>query len=299
MKVRTECPICHNSQFENGIKLKDYMITREEFHIVACAACGFHFTHPIPFEKEIGRYYKSEAYVSHSSSKKGVINFIYGIVRRVTLKQKVKWVKSVTKGTDLLDVGCGTGHFLQIAKSSGFNATGIEPDEDARSFAIEENGVMCLPQDKLYDLPGGGYDVISMWHVLEHVYDLERDLAVMAKLLRKNGKFLIAVPNMASYDAQRYGVFWAAYDVPRHLYHFQEKDIIRLMERFGFELEKIYPMKFDAYYVSMLSEKYKGGSLFSALVMGWKSNRVAKTHGYSSQVYVFQRSGIDSLGAEV
>lgn len=285
----SECPICNSKAFAPFLEVKDHMITKEEFNIVCCESCGFHFTNPIPTRENIGDYYKSDVYVSHSSSKKGMINRLYNSVRKRTLKQKVKWIDSNSTGKKLLDLGCGTGHFLRAAIDAGYNGIGIEPDEDARSFAQAENNLSPLPQGELYNLEKGSIDVVTMWHVLEHVYDLKRDVETLTQLLTKNGTIFIAVPNMNSYDARKYKSFWAAYDVPRHLYHFQENDIRNLFGQFDFELTKVLPMKYDAFYVSMLSEKYLGGSMIKALIAGFISNRKAKKYGFSSQVYVLKR----------
>ena len=285
----SECPICNNDSFSPFLEVKDHMITKEEFKIVNCDSCGFHFTNPIPTRENIGDYYKSDVYVSHSSSKKGLINRLYNSVRKRTLKQKVNWIKSNSNGKQLLDLGCGTGHFLRAVIDSGFNGIGIEPDEDARNFAKTENNLSPLPQSELYNLEKGSIDVITMWHVLEHVYDLKKDVEVLTQLVNEKGTIFIAVPNMNSYDARKYKSFWAAYDVPRHLYHFQEKDIRNLFGQFDFELTKVLPMKYDAYYVSMLSEKYLGGSMIKAIFSGFNSNRKAKKYGFSSQVYVLKR----------
>lgn len=289
MNTITECPICDKSSFSPYLDVKDHMITKEDFHIVSCDGCGFHFTNPIPSKDVIGDYYKGDAYVSHSSSKKGLINRLYNIVRKRTLQEKVRWIKSNAEGNKLLDLGCGTGHFLKAAIDAGFDGVGIEPDEDARRFAKSEHNITARPQGDLYELESGLYNVITMWHVLEHVYDLKKDVKRLTELVNKEGTIFIAVPNMNSFDAQNYKSFWAAYDVPRHLYHFQENDIRILFGQFDFELVKVLPMKYDAYYVSMLSEKYKGGSFLNAVATGFKSNRKAKSFGFSSQVYVLKR----------
>lgn len=265
------------------------MITKETFRIVKCSSCGFHFTNPIPEESKIGEYYKSEEYISHSSSNKGLINRIYNIVRNKTLKQKVQWLRNEGVGSRLLDIGSGTGHFLKVANMNGFSGTGLEPDSDARGFASSENGVACFPQSHLYSLGDASADVITMWHVLEHVYNLEKDIKEIARVLDKKGTLFIAVPNKNSFDARYYKGYWAAYDVPRHLYHFEEKDIKQLFAPFGFKLKKVLPMKYDAYYVSMLSEKYKKGFIGFGLLNGFRSNMKASKYGYSSQVYVLRR----------
>lgn len=238
---------------------------------------------------KIGDYYKSEDYVSHSSTKKGVVNAVYNKVRNYTLNQKVKLVSGLVSGKSLLDVGAGTGHFLKRAQDNGFAVLGLEPDEDARRIAHEQNGVELKTLDSLYELQPNSYDCVTMWHVLEHVYNLREDSRQIASLIKAGGVWIIAVPNHTSFDARHYGSFWAAYDVPRHLYHFSPASVVPFVEQFGFVLEEMLPMKFDAYYVSMLSEKYKGGSLLNALRIGLLSNLRSKNGKCSSQIYIFRK----------
>ena len=284
------CPVCEETYFKDFLEVTDYMITKEKFKIVECDSCGFHFTNPIPEADKIGEYYKSEAYVSHSSNKKGLINYLYNKVREITLKEKVKWVLNETDGKALLDIGSGTGHFLKAVNENGFKGIGLEPDAEARDFAHKNNHVRSSSQEELYNIEDRSFDVITMWHVLEHVYDLRKDLQKIHDILKSGGKLFIAVPNMNSYDARFYKEFWAAYDVPRHLYHFKQNDISRLLLDFGFDLKKVIPMKYDSYYVSMLSEKYRKQFSFLGVFIGFISNRKAKKYGYSSQVYVFEKT---------
>lgn len=286
--THTTCPVCEGHVFSTALETKDHFLTKEAFSIVRCHSCEFYFTNPIPTEDRIGLYYKSEDYVSHSSSKKGLVNSVYSLVRSFTLRQKVALVKKRAKGTSLLDIGAGTGHFVNEAKLRGFDVTGLEPDADAVRFAKESFGISLGALDSLAELPEAGYDAITMWHVLEHVYHLRRDVEVITQKLKRDGVLIIAVPNMDSGDAKHYGPYWAAFDVPRHLYHFQKTTIARLMGYFGMELVEVLPMRFDAYYVSMLSEKYRGGNLLQAFWQGLKSNWNAKKGGYSSQIYVFR-----------
>jgi 2-polyprenyl-3-methyl-5-hydroxy-6-metoxy-1,4-benzoquinol methylase len=246
------------------------------------------FTNPRPSPDRIGEYYKSEDYVSHSSTKKGLVNKVYNWVRSYTLKKKISLLKELTPGKKLLDIGAGTGHFLAKAKESGFTVLGLEPDEDARKVALSENGIELKDLSLLHSLDET-FDVVSMWHVLEHVYDLQVDLEKIVSLVNQDGVLIIAVPNYTSFDAQYYKEFWAAYDVPRHLYHFSPKSIIPLVESKGLKFEKMLPMKFDSYYVSMLSEKYKGGSILKAMRIGFLSNQKAKEGLSSSQIYIFRK----------
>jgi 2-polyprenyl-3-methyl-5-hydroxy-6-metoxy-1,4-benzoquinol methylase len=289
MNTIRNCPVCEETYFKDFLEIKDHMITQEKFKIVECDACGFHFTNPIPESDKIGEYYKSEKYISHSSNKKGLINFLYNTVRSITLKEKVKWVRNITEGKCLLDIGSGTGHFLKAANDNGFNGIGLEPDADARDFAHKNNHVRSSSQEELHNIEAKSFDVVTMWHVLEHVYDLRKDLKRIEEILNSNGKLFIAVPNMNSYDARFYKKNWASYDVPRHLYHFKQNDISRLLLDFGFDLKKVIPMRYDAYYISMLSEKYKNRFILFGVFRGLISNMKAKKYGYSSQVYVFEK----------
>jgi 2-polyprenyl-3-methyl-5-hydroxy-6-metoxy-1,4-benzoquinol methylase len=289
MPTRSQCPICQSPDYKEFITTKDHSVSGETFTIVECQSCKFHFTNPVPAEEVIGNYYKSDAYVSHSSSGKGLINKIYLQVRKYTLRQKVKLVRREARGFDLLDIGAGTGHFLNQAKQDGFNALGLEPDEDARKFARETFGITMQSTTDLDQLPDQSRDVITMWHVLEHVYHLQRDVKEIQRILKQDGVLVVAVPNMNSYDARHYKEFWAAYDLPIHLYHFTPADIQRLFAGHGWEVQKILPMKFDAYYVSMLSEKYKGGNILKALWHGFKSNWLRSNEKCSSQIYIVRR----------
>lgn len=288
MKEIKECPICGGNHFSHYMDVKDHMITQEQFSLSKCDGCGFVFTNPIPTIDKIGDYYKSENYVSHSSTNKGLINKVYQRVRKKTLAQKKQIVDSYGKVNSLLDIGCGTGHFLKYLSDFDYNLLGLEPDEDARQFAID-SGVNAKPLSDLHQLDNESWDAITMWHVLEHVYDLRKDFEKFSNLLVKGGRFFIAVPNHLSYDAQCYKENWAAYDVPRHLYHFREKDVIELGSQFGLKHIETLPMKYDAYYVSMLSEQYINGSKAKAYFKGKKSNKMASENGFSSQIYVLKK----------
>lgn len=283
------CPACNATSATGFLEVKDHFLSKESFTLLKCEACSLVYTTPRPALEKIGDYYKSEDYVSHSSTKKGLVNAVYNKVRNYTLNQKVKLVQRLVSGKSLLDVGAGTGHFLKRAQDSGFSVIGLEPDTDARRVAKEQNTIELQPLDRLYELQPESFNCVTMWHVLEHVYNLREDAQQIASLIKQGGVWIIAVPNHTSFDARHYGSFWAAYDVPRHLYHFSPASIVPFVEQFGFQFEEMLPMKFDAYYVSMLSEKYKGGSLLNALRIGWLSNLRSKNGKCSSQIYVFRK----------
>ena len=285
---QTSCPSCGAQSFSTYLTVKDHFLSKEDFKLELCNSCNLLFTNPRPTLDRIGDYYKSEEYVSHSSTKKGFVNKVYGKVRSYTLKRKIALLKQLSSGKELLDIGAGTGHFLAKAKESGLDVLGLEPDSDARKVALTENGIELKDLSLLHDLDQK-FDFVTMWHVLEHVYNLQDDLTKISSLVKQNGVLIIAVPNYTSFDAQHYKKFWAAYDVPRHLYHFSPNSMIPLVESKGLKFEQMLPMKFDSYYVSMLSEKYKGGSLLNAMRIGFLSNWKAKEGLSSSQIYIFRK----------
>jgi SAM-dependent methyltransferase len=286
-----ECPACRKSgSFSALLTCRDYTVSGEEFAIVSCSNCLLKFTNPVPSPENLGDYYKAEEYISHSDTKKGLIATLYHRVRKRALAGKLRLVERyVSRGT-ILDYGCGTGAFLRYARSRGWDAYGVEPDAGARNIAGD--GVTSDIANLSDGHPGRTFNVITLWHVLEHVFDLNELLGKLYAMLHKSGILVIAVPNHTSFDAKHYGPFWAAYDVPRHLYHFSPETIGSTVERHGFHLDKMYPMKFDSYYVSLLSEKYKYGHTryFSAFLTGLKSNLAAKSADrYSSVIYVFRK----------
>lgn len=287
-----KCLVCGSNQFEPFLVCKDYTVSQENFHIVSCKSCGFKFTNPRPDDSVIGNYYKAESYVSHTNSKKGIVNRLYHLVRNYTLKKKVTMLSSyVSRGT-VLDYGCGTGMFLGACKSAGWETYGMEPDADARKIASEQGINLFSDKDVMKThIANKNFSAITLWHVLEHVTDMPQTLSFFKEKLHADGVLIIAVPNHVSYDAQYYKQYWAAYDVPRHLHHFELKSMKQLVENAGFKLVETRPMKFDSFYVSMLSEKYKTGSvnLFRAFITGLQSNLKAKdSSSYSSTIYIFK-----------
>lgn len=292
MLTINKCLVCGSDSFEPFLVCKDYTVSQQNFNIVSCKSCGFKFTNPRPENSVIGDYYKAEDYVSHSNTTKGVVNKLYHSVRNYTLKQKLKLISSyVSRGT-MLDYGCGTGMFLNVCKNDGWETYGMEPDDNARKMSIEKGLDVFSDNDKVSDrIADKKFNAITLWHVLEHVTDMEATLSFFKSKLNDDGVLIIAVPNHVSYDAQYYKEFWAAYDVPRHLHHFDINSMTSLVEKAGFKFKESKPMKFDSFYVSMLSEKYKTGSvnLVKAFLVGLTSNFKAKdTHSYSSTIYIFK-----------
>ncbi|WP_347159889.1 class I SAM-dependent methyltransferase [Pontibacter chitinilyticus] len=287
-----QCPVCGKSEFKNFLVVTDNAVSKESFVIVECENCGFKFTNPRPDAASIGTYYESEEYISHSNTKSGIINRAYHVVRSITTKQKVDLINryAASKGT-ILDYGCGTGVFLAACKKDGWEVRGVEPNEKARQIASTETGEIIATS--LQDIQGEKYDVITLWHVLEHVHQLNETIDDLIDCLQEDGTLIIAVPNADSHDAQQYKENWAAYDVPRHLYHFTQQTMKRFLKKHRMKLEEVLPMKFDAYYVSLLSEKQKEGkaSMLTSVVNGYKSNSHAEKNGndYSSLIFVAKK----------
>jgi SAM-dependent methyltransferase len=262
--------------------------------IMQCDSCGFKFTNPRPEETEAGKYYQSEDYISHSNTSKGLVNSLYQQVRKITLKRKLKQVVSSTgklQGS-LLDMGCGTGEFLNTCKQNGWLVKGIEPSASAREFASNQYGLDVKNAGEWNVFTDKEFDAVTAWHVLEHVYDLAGTVSQVKRMLKDDGVFIVALPNCSSADAEFYGKYWAAYDVPRHIWHFTPPPVKAFFEKNGFKLESVLPMPFDAYYISMLSEKYKGGNVNygRAMVHGYFSNSNAAKNGntFSSQIYILR-----------
>lgn len=287
-----KCEICESISLSDYMKCKDHFLSKEEFTLSQCNQCGFIFVNPQPEKEELNKYYDSPEYISHSGTEKGIVNKIYKKVRKRTLEKKLKLVQQFSARKKILDIGSGSGELLNIFKENGWETLGAEPNASARNFAIGKYGLKIVDESEIGKIPPASFDVISMWHVLEHVPDMQNRMSELKRIIKPDGKLFIAVPHYDSYDGTRYGEHWAAYDVPRHLWHFDSQTLEKLFNKYGFKKEAIIPMKYDSYYVSMLSEKYIHGKqkLLKGFFMGYRSNRKArkKKHPYSSQTYVFR-----------
>lgn len=292
----TKCPLCKSGLFLNHAEVKDHAISKETFLLCQCSRCSLIFTNPRPDIESINKYYESEDYISHQNRSNNFTNILYKLVRKFTVKNKVSLINRInpSKGK-LLDIGCGTGYFLKEASKQNWRVTGIEPNEGARNISLEKNikvyqSLEEIKKDKKFD-------VITLFHVLEHIHELRKTGKQLLKHLKNYGTMLIAVPNQKSFDAIHYENNWAALDVPRHLYHFNKTSMDKFAEEIGMKIVDIKPMKFDSFYVSMLSEKYqnpKSGSvirLFNGFKRGYISNKWAKSNenNYSSLLYVLKK----------
>ena len=277
------------SNKKHFLTVKDYSVSKETFDLYHDETLDMLITSPQPSLENLGKYYESEDYISHTDNKRSLFEKLYHFIKSIALKNKLNLINSLqpNKGK-ILDVGAGTGQFLSVAKNDGWQTIGVEPSDKAKAIA-KNKGVSFVEQTS--ELENHSFDVISMWHVLEHVPDLDKQIKELKRLLKPTGTLIIAVPNFKSFDAKHYGKFWAAYDVPIHFWHFSKTAIKLLFEKEEMKLEKVLPMKFDSFYVSLLSEKYKSGKMnfIKAFFIGLQSNWKASKHfEYSSHIYILK-----------
>lgn len=279
----------HVPDLKPHLQIPDHSVSHETFSVYRSEELDLLATYPQPAPEQLGKYYESDDYISHTDGKRSLFERLYHMVKSYALKQKCKLLdRFATKGR-LLDIGAGTGDFLVAARSKGWEVTGFEPNDKAAAIARSKDVALSSDTDTL---PSSTFGAITMWHVLEHVPDPKAQLDELHRLLKPGGVAFVAVPNFRSFDAAHYGTFWAAYDVPRHLWHFSQTSIKALAKQTSFDLVEVLPMKFDAFYVSLLSEKYQTGQMrfISAFLTGWRSNRsAARTGEYSSLIYVLKK----------
>jgi len=291
--VYLNCPLCQSHKIISTISSEDYSISKEPFEIWQCTQCNFLFTQNIPDEESIGSYYASEEYISHSDTKKGLVNRLYHIARKIMLGRKYRLINKISSGKTLLDIGCGTGYFLNYMKDKGFQTLGLEINEQARNFGKQHFGLNILHPEKLLNGEiNQKFKVITLWHVLEHLYQPRLYLQKISAILDKDGILILALPNPDSFDGKFYKKFWAGYDVPRHIWHFTPQTIAKLTSA-NFTITKLKRLPFDAFYNSLLSEKYRDryfrflrGILIGFIAYMYSLSHVKKS---SSVIYILKK----------
>ena len=289
------CPVCGSTHLKRVMTCTDFYASGEQFELCSCEDCGFTFTQGVPVEAEIGKYYETPDYISHTDTRKGAMNTIYHYVRSYMLGRKARLVarEAHRKRGRLLDIGTGTGYFADAMVGRGWKVEAVEKSPQARAFAKEHFDLDVKPESALQEFAPGSFDVITLWHVMEHLEHLNETWEKLFKLLKERGVLIVAVPNPSSYDAEKYKEWWAAYDVPRHLWHFTPSVMQQFGVKHGFKLAEQHPMPFDAFYVSMLTERYKGSRLSFLKgmwtgLLAWFSS-LAKKERSSSMIYVFRK----------
>jgi SAM-dependent methyltransferase len=257
------CPLCSSEKIALLFRCTDHFISKEVFDVYKCDECSFEFTQDYPEVIDIGKYYESDDYISHSNTSIGFSNKIYRFVRNIMFLKKRRIIENVTalKRGNLLDIGSGTGHFAGMMKNAGWLVKGIEINKKARDYSISKFGLEIISDDLISTLETNSFDCITLWHVLEHFHDLEKYISEILRLLKPGGLCIIALPNCHSHDAQYYKKYWAAYDVPRHLWHFNPITFGYFSTRSGFVFENIRCLPLDVFYISILSERYRGTKL--------------------------------------
>ena len=294
-EILNTCPLCGAQDYLHYLDCVDYTVSKETFQLYRCNDCSLVATTPRPDAKSLPAYYASDAYVSHTETKKGLINKVYLFARKLALRQKKATIGRYLQNAGiLLDYGCGTGAFLEEMQKDGWKTLGIEPDESAREIATKRNPSGIMRPVELANMESNSLDLITLWHVLEHVDEPLKACEQFFRILKPGGFLFLALPNHLSNDAEKYGKYWAAYDVPRHLFHFNLLNINKISESVGFQKPAVHPMFLDAFYISWLSEKYKGSAMapLKGFLSGLKSNQYAKSNpdrGYSSQLYVLKK----------
>ena len=289
--MNKKCPWCDSEKTQIHLWVKDLFLTQEPFEIHECMKCGLLFTEPRPKPEEIGKYYESKEYYSHQENKIGFIPKLYESVKKVNLRHKRKLATEGMKAGTLLEIGCGVGDFLHEMEQNGWNCTGIEPSKEAKAIAKNRVKAKLLDPNEIVTLEDESFDLITLWHVLEHIDNLKEEVMHLQRLLKKGGRLVLALPNFKSADAEFYKEYWAAYDVPRHLNHFCRESINNIFKTTKLKLKKTDKLVWDAYYISYMSEKYKNHTLplLKGAMKGLISNSKARKSGeWSSLVYVLE-----------
>lgn len=294
-RTLTQCPLCGSEWAVKHSTCTDAYVSGETFDLYSCPSCQFIYTQSPPVEEEIGAYYQSPDYVSHTDTRRGLMHSLYHYARLYMLRRKAHLLCRL-KPYDrprLLDIGCGTGYFAHAMQERGWEVEAIEREPSAREFARNRFQLEVMPAESLWTLPPQRFDVITLWHVMEHLEPLHQVWDQLHQSLNEQGVLVVAVPNASSFDARHYGADWAAYDVPRHLWHFTPSTLHRLAQQHGFTLAEHHPMPLDAFYISMLSERHRGSRLafVKGLYVGikaWMHTLISKEQS-SSMIYIFRK----------
>jgi 2-polyprenyl-3-methyl-5-hydroxy-6-metoxy-1,4-benzoquinol methylase len=290
------CPLCSSSEISHFQTCTDYFVSKEVFDIYRCTKCGFIFIQDHPEESEIGRYYESDDYISHSDTSRGLTDKAYQVTRGIMLGKKKRMIKKITglSSGNILDIGSGTGHFLNTMKNSGWEISGVEINPKAREYAASRFDIDTISPENISTLPGNYFDCITLWHVLEHLQEPFKYMEEIARLLKNDGVCIVALPNSNSFDSKHYGKEWAAYDVPRHLWHFNPSTFTIFAGKNRLAVAEKRKLPLDVFYISILSEKYKG-SKFALLTgtlngIGFLIRSWFVESGNSSIVYILKKS---------
>lgn len=289
------CPACQATTATDLFQARDHLVSGREFLIRRCTNCGMGWTVDPPAEEDAGKYYVSDEYISHTDSKQSLADRLYHLARGFMLKRKGKLVDSaVGKSAGIMmDFGSGTGYFAAFMQQRGWQVTGIELSEMARNYSVERFGIRAIGPQQVRDLPSASADCVTFWHVLEHLYDPAGWMDEVKRILKDDGRCIIALPNFASADAEWFGKRWAALDVPRHLWHFSPQAFREFAEKQGFVCESTSALPLDLFYISLLSYRNDGKGMplargvLTGVVIALRS--LFRRDSASSLVYVLSK----------
>lgn len=289
------CPACRATKTTDLFRAKDHLVSGREFLIRKCTECGMGWTADPPPEEEAGGYYASAGYISHTDSKQSLADRLYHIAREFMLKRKGKLVNSAVGKNEgiIIDIGSGTGYFAAFMHRRGWQVTGVEISDQARNYSVERFGINAIGPQQVRDIPSAYADCITFWHVLEHLYDPAGWLGEARRIMKNEGRCIVALPNFASADAEWFGERWAALDVPRHLWHFTPDSFRRFAEKEGFACDRISALPLDLFYISSLSYRNTGNRLplargvLTGFIIALRS--LSRRESASSLVYVLSK----------
>ena len=291
----TPCPLCGASGQMPYADCIDFTVSKESFILLRCPQCGVVFTSNPPKESETIRYDTLDLKLKLGDSPRGLTDKLYYYVRHRMLRKKASIVESQSyrTGGTLLNYGAKTGYFSHYMERRGWKVTSIEKYHEERQFSLETFHHRMYDVSEMDRLTPETFDVITLWHVFEHCYNPNGLLNRFYRLLRPGGILLIACPNICSTDAMHYGANWAAYNVPRHLWHFNPTSLSNLLNKHGFTLMHRQKLSYDCFYISVLSEKNKNSKMPFLRGM-WFGMRcwfisLARLDKSSSLVYVFRK----------
>jgi 2-polyprenyl-3-methyl-5-hydroxy-6-metoxy-1,4-benzoquinol methylase len=294
------CPVCGSPEFEfsHYLNVPDWLVSKENFELKKCGNCSFIFTANAPLLENAGPYYESEEYVEHTDTNKGLIYGVYHQARKLMLKFKLSNIRSYSKSTKLLDIGSGSGYFINYMKQNGYNVSGVEISDKAVALCKDKFDISVnSPTEFLAEKLPKDFDIITMWHVFEHVYSFNEYFDILHKSLKENGHVFVALPNPNCFEAKHYKNYWNGFDTPRHLWHFTPKTFKQFAEGHGFEMISMKRLPLDPFFNAMVSSSYKSGLKFLpyTFTIGLISfiNGLINRDKASSLIYILKKSRVN------
>jgi len=211
----------------------------------------------------MAEHYQAEGYDPFQEVESGssLSQKLYALAKPFGLSWKRRLVsRYLPHPGSLLEIGTGTGSFLDTMHKGGWEVQGCEKDDNAARFAREKLHLDVFNGDlsDVKDLKES-YDAVTFWHSLEHIHRIKENLSVVKKVIKQDGRLFIALPNPDSCDAAIYANRWVAWDAPRHLWHFKPSAMEGLLRQYGFRLIRCHAMPLDPFYNSLLSEFLHSG----------------------------------------